>query len=97
MRDISRLEMIDMALNMLQQAKLAQKSCEDIRRKTSNLGMEYCKVSDSKWAKLIYQVVRSGVAIIEMTTEDLAVLSRQDFLKPPVDEPEEEEEEDYEE
>jgi Na+/phosphate symporter len=99
MKDISRIEMLDMAINILQQSKLAQKSCEDIRRKTSNIGMDYFKVSDRKWAKHIYNVIRSGVAIIEMTTEDLTVLSLQDFFKPPLkdEESEDNDEDEYDE
>lgn len=98
MRDMTRLEILEMASNMLEQAKIAQKSIEEIMRKTGKTSQNYCKMSDSLWAKHVYRLVRTGVSIIEITTKDLKVLSEKDFTKP--EEKEEEklnEEDEYEE
>jgi hypothetical protein len=97
MRDMSRLEILEMASNMIEQAKIAQKSIQDMKKKFPHVRLPFCEISDSKWAKLVYNIVRSGVSIIEITTHDLKVFSEQDFTVKKEEENENDYEDDYEE
>ena len=66
-----------------------------MKKKFPHVKLPFCEISDSKWAQLVYSIVRSGVAIVEIITHDLKVLSEQDFsLKEQPEIEEEYEEED---
>jgi len=75
----NKVELIDMAINMLQQAKDSIISLDKIREK---LDQHYdTSRSDALWARHCYQMIRSGVGIIEVTTAEIQDLSCRDIYK----------------
>ena len=80
---INRLQMIDMAIDMLKQARETQISIQKISEKASI--EESMFINNSGWAKHVYNVVRGGIGIIEINTEELKVLSSKDIYKHPME------------
>lgn len=74
-RNIDRIEFLDMAINMLTQAKISQKALEEIYDKADEEMKS--KINDQIWARHIYQIIRGVMGIIEMNTTDLVLLSNQ--------------------
>lgn len=66
----NKLDLLDMAINMLNQAKDIQKSLEEISRKSEINGGECFEfqINEKEWAKHVYNIVRSGVGILEINT-----------------------------
>jgi hypothetical protein len=75
--------MIDMAIEMLKQARETQISIQNIAEKASI--EESMFINNSSWAKHVYNVVRGGIGIIEINTEELKVLSSKDIYKHPME------------
>jgi len=75
----NKTELIDMAINMLQQAR---DSCIAIETIRSKLDQYYdTSRSDALWARHCYQMIRSGVGIIEVNTAEITDLSHRDVFK----------------
>lgn len=81
---INRLQMLDMAIDMLKQARETQISVQRISEK-GNVE-ESMFINNSQWAKHTYNIVRGGIGIIEINTEELKVLSQKDIYKDQGDE-----------
>lgn len=63
----------------LDQARIAQKSLDSVRKK---LEIDYdSQNSERMWAKHCYNMIRSGVGIIEINSEELKILSQQQLYK----------------
>ena len=72
-----KLELIDMAIGILEQAKNCQKSLEILREK---LEINYDNDStDSLWAKHCYHMIRAGIGIIEINTHETTILSHRHY------------------
>ena len=75
----NKTELIDMAINMLEQAKESIESLEKIREK---LDQYYdTSKSDALWARHCYQMIRAGVGVIEVSTAEITDLSHRDIYK----------------
>lgn len=79
---INRQQMIDMAIDMLKQARLTQISIQEISEKASI--EESMFINNSGWDKHVYNVIRGGVGIIEINTEEIKVISSKDIYKNPM-------------
>src|SRR5580692_5158885 len=77
----TRIEMLNMAMNMLEQAKIAQLSFEKIAEKSYLECKDCSEIIDSRWAKNIYIIIRGAVGIIEMSTNDIRIISEKDIYK----------------
>lgn len=77
----NRQDMLDMAIDMLKQAKVAQESLDRIREKTNTPDSKL--INNSMWAKHCYNIVRGGIGIIEINTNDLKILSEKDIYQDP--------------
>lgn len=90
----SRLDLLDMAINMLNQAKDTQKSLEEISRKSEINGGECfeIQINEKEWARHVYNIVRSGVGILELNTDEIRSLSQKEVCIGCKDDEEEEDE-----
>lgn len=76
---IDRIQMLDMAINMLNQAKSSQQAIEKIvdNNDLSLLGFGDKKgdVTNGLWGKYIYSIIRGAVGLMEITTSDIERLA----------------------
>lgn len=77
---IDRIQMIDMAINMLSQAKTSQQSIEKIVENNDisliGFGDQKSTSNDSLWGKYIYSIIRGAVGLLEINTSDIQSLSK---------------------
>ena len=82
---IDRIEMLDMAIDMLNQVKTSHESIERIveTNDISAMGFGHKKdvYHDRLWAKYIYEIIRSSVGLLEINTNDIDCVSQIDFSK----------------
>lgn len=73
----SDIELIDMAINMLNQARASTQAIDNLRfRLDSPLDSS---LSDALLARYCYKIVRSAVGVIEVNTKQIQYLSNMDF------------------
>lgn len=84
MSNPNRLELIDMALSILQQVKTSQEALNKVIDKADIQENRF--INSSMWAKHVYNIVRGGVGLIEINANELKILSERDIYREPEDE-----------
>lgn len=87
-----RIQMLDMAMNMLMQAKISHTSINKIVDNNDitllGFGDKASYSEDATWGRHIYAIIRGCVGLLEINTADIQSLSKINFDRNESDEDE---------